>query len=86
MDTLPREHDDRKTLAPALINTIRFTRTLHEKIAGLREALHVSLELLAEKDAEIDRLRERNSQLTIAIRATVSDRTQVRGSTKQVAA
>lgn len=56
--TLPQD-DDPARLAPLLVDALRIMRTLRAEYRACSELLRLALEMLAERDREIDRLRDR---------------------------
>jgi hypothetical protein len=59
-ESMERSDDNpvRACSANLVVGLLRKIRTLYQLIDGLREALHVSVELLAERDCELDRSRQ----------------------------
>jgi hypothetical protein len=57
------------------MDTIKLARDLREQLLGVREALRVSIGVIAERDQEIDRLRSTTLHQRAQLRAAMSGRT-----------
>jgi hypothetical protein len=64
----------RADLAELLVKTLQLVGRLRTSVAAFREALQVSIGMLAEKDQQIDRLRNQNAHLRGEIRKLVAQR------------
>ena len=72
-------HDDPQStpshLAPIVIDLLHLVRDLRQQRIDLAEALHAALDLVAQREAALDRVRADNRYLRAQIRAAVSGRT-----------
>lgn len=63
------------TRSVLLVETLQLVRRLRDDLRDCREALRVSVELLAERDKQLDSARRQNTQLRAELRAAASGRT-----------